>query len=44
VTVFVLALRLVVLRLPLAGALVVAYGVSMVSAYGTYVFIKRYVR
>ena len=44
VTVFVLALRGVVLRLPLGGALAAAYGISMVSAYGTYLFIKRYVR
>jgi hypothetical protein len=44
VTVFVLALRFVVLHLPLGGALGAAYGVSMVSAYGTYEFIKRYVR
>ena len=44
VTVFVLALRFVVLHLPLGGALAAAYGVSMVSAYGTYWFIKRYVR
>lgn len=44
VTVFVLALRSVVLQLPLGWALAAAYGVSMVSAYGTYGFIKRYVR
>jgi hypothetical protein len=44
VTVFVLALRWTVLQLPLGGALAVAYGLSMVSAYGTYEFIKRYVR
>ena len=39
-----LALRLVVLHLPLGEALAAAYGVSMVSAYGTYWFIKRFVR
>jgi len=43
VTFFVLALRLVVLHLPLGGALAAAYAVSMGSAYGTYRFIKRYV-
>jgi hypothetical protein len=40
----VLALRLVVLHLPLGWALAAAYGISMLSAYGTYAFIKRYVR
>jgi hypothetical protein len=44
VTVFVLALRFVVLHLPLGWALAAAYGVSMLSAYGTYAFIKKYVR
>jgi hypothetical protein len=44
VTVFVLALRCVVLRLPLGWALAAAYAISMVSAVGTYLFIKRYVR
>ena len=44
VTIFVLALRAVVMHLSLGGALAVAYAVSMVSAYGTYAFIKRYVR
>jgi len=44
VTVFVLALRFVVLHLPLIGALAAAYCISMVSAYGTYWFIVRFVR
>ena len=44
VTIFVLAFRFVVFRLPLGGALAAAYAVSMVSAYGTYVFIQEYVR
>ncbi len=44
VTVFVLALRFVVLHLPLIGALAAAYSISMVSAYGTYWFIKKYVQ
>jgi hypothetical protein len=44
VTMFVLAFRFVVLHLPLGWALAAAYGVSMVSAYGTYTFIKAYVR
>ena len=44
VTVFVLAFRFVVLHLPLGWALAAAYGVSMVSAYGTYAFIRAYVR
>jgi hypothetical protein len=44
VTVFVLAFRSVVLQLALGWALAAAYGVAMVSAYGTYVFIKSYVR
>lgn len=44
VTVFVLAFRTVVLHLPLGWALAAAYGVSMVSGYGTYAFIKAYVR
>jgi len=44
VTVFVLAFRFLVLPLPLGGALAAAYAVSMVSAYGTYGFIKRWVR
>jgi hypothetical protein len=41
VTVFVLALRWSVLALPLLIALAVAYLVSMVSAYGTYLFIQK---
>ena len=44
VTVFVLSLRFVVLHLPLGWALLAAYAVSMISAYGTYVFIRAYVR
>jgi CubicO group peptidase (beta-lactamase class C family) len=44
VTVFVLALRLLALRLPLGWALAASYVASMISAYGTYAFIRRYVR
>lgn len=40
VTLFVLALRAVILTTPLLAALAIAYAVSMVSAYGTYRFIQ----